>query len=64
MILASRATPSVHPKGIGFTIIHFRLLAISGPTLDLKPTASASDVLRTAEPYAVQRTELVGTYHR
>ena len=43
---------------------HFRLLAISQPTLDLKPTATAADVLRTAEPYAIQRAELVGTYHR
>jgi phosphatidylethanolamine-binding protein (PEBP) family uncharacterized protein len=50
------------PKGHGTHRYHFRLLAISQPTLDLKPTATASDVLRTAEPYVIQRTELVGTY--
>src|SRR6516162_11711501 len=36
---------------------HFRLLAISRPLLDLKP-ASASDVLKASEPYAIQRAEL------
>ena len=38
---------------------HFRLLAISRPTVDLKPMATAADVLRTAQPYAIQRAELV-----
>src|SRR5262249_30885364 len=38
---------------------HFRLLAIRRPILDLKPAASASDVLKTSEPYAIQRAELV-----
>ncbi|MBV8132863.1 MAG: YbhB/YbcL family Raf kinase inhibitor-like protein [Alphaproteobacteria bacterium] len=52
------------PKGHGIHHYHFRLLAISRPTLDLKPTATVSDVLRTAEPYVIQRAELVGTYHR
>jgi Raf kinase inhibitor-like YbhB/YbcL family protein len=52
------------PKGHGTHHYHFRLLAISRPTLDLNPTATASDVLRTAEPYAIQRSELVGTYQR
>jgi phosphatidylethanolamine-binding protein (PEBP) family uncharacterized protein len=54
----------VSPQGQGVTITHFRLLAISQPNLDLKPTATAADVLRTAQPYAIQRAELVGTYHR
>jgi Raf kinase inhibitor-like YbhB/YbcL family protein len=52
------------PNGHGTHHYHFRLLAISRPTLDLNPTATASDVLRTAEPYAIQRSELVGTYQR
>ena len=52
------------PKGHATHHYHFRLLAISRPTLDLKPTATASHVLRTAEPYVIRRTELVGTYHR
>jgi len=43
---------------------HFRLLAISRPIPDLKPAASASDVLKTSEPYAIQRAELVGTFQR
>jgi Raf kinase inhibitor-like YbhB/YbcL family protein len=45
------------PKGHG-------TLAISRPVVDLKPAASASDVLKTAEAYAIQRAELVGTYQR
>jgi phosphatidylethanolamine-binding protein (PEBP) family uncharacterized protein len=54
------------PKGKGHGIhhYHFRVLAISQPILDLKPTATAADVLRTARPYAIQRAELVGTSHR
>jgi Raf kinase inhibitor-like YbhB/YbcL family protein len=46
------------PKEHGIHHYHFRLLAISQPTLDLKPTATAADVLRTAQPYASQRAEL------
>jgi phosphatidylethanolamine-binding protein (PEBP) family uncharacterized protein len=42
------------PKGHG-------TLAISRPIVDLKPASSASDVLKTAEAYAIQRAELVGT---
>jgi phosphatidylethanolamine-binding protein (PEBP) family uncharacterized protein len=52
------------PRGTGVTITHFRLLAISMPTLDLKPRTTAADVLRTAQPYAIQRAELVGSYYR
>jgi Raf kinase inhibitor-like YbhB/YbcL family protein len=50
------------PRGHGTHHYHFRLLVISRPTLDLRPTASAADVLKTAEPYAIQRAELVGSY--
>ncbi len=52
------------PKGHGTHHYHSRLLAISRATLDLRPTASAADVLKTAEPYAIRRAELVGTYQR
>lgn len=41
------------------------LLAISRPTLELGGTpATAADVLRAAQPYVIQQTELVGTDHR
>jgi phosphatidylethanolamine-binding protein (PEBP) family uncharacterized protein len=43
---------------------HFRLLAISRPALDLKAPAAALDVLKAAQPYVIERTELIGTYHR
>lgn len=52
------------PKGHGTHHYHFRLLAISRPNLDLKPAATALDVLKAAESYALQQTELVGTYRR
>ena len=51
-------------KGLWIHHYHFRLLAISMPTLNLKPRATAADVLRTAQPYAIQRAELVGSYYR
>jgi Raf kinase inhibitor-like YbhB/YbcL family protein len=41
------------PKGHGTHHYHFRLPAISRPTLDMKPTPTASDVLKTAELYAI-----------
>ncbi|HEY3912693.1 MAG TPA: YbhB/YbcL family Raf kinase inhibitor-like protein [Stellaceae bacterium] len=43
---------------------HFRLLAISRPRLDLSPSATVQDVLQAAQPYAIQQTELIGTYRR
>jgi Raf kinase inhibitor-like YbhB/YbcL family protein len=52
------------PRGAGTHHYHFRLLAISRPTLDLRPPAAALDVLRAAQPYVIQQAELVGTYHR
>jgi Raf kinase inhibitor-like YbhB/YbcL family protein len=52
------------PRGAGTHHYHFRLLAISRPTLDLRAPAAALDVLRAAQPYVIQQTELVGTYHR
>ena len=47
-ILANRP-----PKGYGTHHYHFRLHAISRPTLDMKPTLTASDVLKTAELYTI-----------
>ena len=52
------------PRGGGTHHYHFRLLAISRPTLDLKAPAAALEVLRAAQPYVIQQIELVGTYHR
>ena len=52
------------PRGAGTHHYHFRLLAISRPTLDLRAPAAAIDVLRAAQPYVIQQAELVGTYHR
>ena len=52
------------PRGAGTHHYHLRLLAISRPTLDLRAPAAALDVLRAAQPYVIQQTELVGTYHR
>ena len=52
------------PKGAGTHHYHFRLLAISRPTLDLRAPAAALDVLKAAQPYVIQQAELVGTYHR
>ena len=52
------------PRGGGAHHYHFRLLAISRPTLDLRAPAAALDVLRAAQPYVIQQAELVGTYHR
>ena len=54
------------PRGAGTHHYHFRLLAISRPTLDLNLRAppAALDVLRVSQPYVIQQTELVGTYHR
>jgi Raf kinase inhibitor-like YbhB/YbcL family protein len=52
------------PRGHGAHHYHFRLFAISRPTLDLRAPATALDVLKAAEPYAIQQAELIGTYHR
>jgi Raf kinase inhibitor-like YbhB/YbcL family protein len=52
------------PKGHATHHYHFRLLAISRPTLDLGAAATAADVLRAAQPYMVQQTNLIGTYRR
>ncbi len=52
------------PKGHGVHHYHFRLFAISRPTLDLTPSASAFDVLQAAQSYVIQQTELTGTYRR
>ena len=52
------------PKGHGVHHYYFRLFAISRPALDLRAPATALDVLNAAQPYVIERTELVGTYRR
>lgn len=52
------------PPGHGTHHYHFRLLAISRPTLDLRAAASALDVLKAAQPYVIQQAEFVATFHR
>lgn len=52
------------PHGGGIHHYHFRLLAISQPRLELSPSASAAEVLRAAQPYMIQQTELTGTFQR
>ncbi|MBV9203228.1 MAG: hypothetical protein JOY83_26520 [Alphaproteobacteria bacterium] len=50
------------PPGHGVHHYHFRLLAISRPTLDLRTAAPALDVLKAAQPYVIQQAEFVATY--
>jgi Raf kinase inhibitor-like YbhB/YbcL family protein len=52
------------PRGGGMHHYHFRLFAISRPTLDLTPSATALNVMQAARPYVIQQTELIGTYQR
>jgi Raf kinase inhibitor-like YbhB/YbcL family protein len=52
------------PKGHGVHHYHFRLLAISRPSLHLTASTNALDVLNAAQRYVIERTELVGTYRR
>ena len=52
------------PQGHGVHHYHFRLLALSRPTLDVRAPATALDVTKAAQPYVIERTELVGTYRR
>jgi Raf kinase inhibitor-like YbhB/YbcL family protein len=52
------------PRGGGVHHYHFRLLAISRPTLDLRAPAAALDLSRAAQPYVIEQAEFVGTYHR
>jgi Raf kinase inhibitor-like YbhB/YbcL family protein len=52
------------PRGHGPHHYHFRLYAISRPTLDLRPPATALDVSGAAQPYVIEQAEFVGTYRR
>jgi hypothetical protein len=52
------------PRGHGVHHYHFRLLAISRPSLGLTSTATAQDVARAAQPYTMSSIELVATYRR
>jgi Raf kinase inhibitor-like YbhB/YbcL family protein len=52
------------PAGGGTHHYHFRLLALGRATLDLADPPSALSILKAAEPYAIARAELIGTYRR
>jgi Raf kinase inhibitor-like YbhB/YbcL family protein len=52
------------PPGHGTHHYHFRLLAISRPTLDLRGTTPAHDVLKAAQPYVIQQAEFVAIFRR
>ena len=52
------------PKGHGVHHYHFRLMAISRPSLSVTAAAAVPDVLKAAQPYVIQSAELVGTFHR
>lgn len=52
------------PPGGGVHHYHFRLLALNRPHLDLADPPSAKAVSQAAQPYAIGRAELVGTYRR
>jgi Raf kinase inhibitor-like YbhB/YbcL family protein len=52
------------PPGHGTHHYRFRLFALSRPTLELTPSATASSVLLAAQPYVIQQTELTGAYRR
>jgi Raf kinase inhibitor-like YbhB/YbcL family protein len=52
------------PPGHGTHHYHFRLPAISRPTLDLRGGTPALDVLKAAQPYLIQQAEFVATFRR
>ena len=52
------------PPGHGTHHYHFRLLAISRPTLDLRAAAPALEILKAAQPSVIQQAEFVATFHR
>ncbi len=52
------------PSGGGTHHYHFRLLALGRASLGLAPQASILALLKAAEPYAIGRAELIGTYRR
>lgn len=52
------------PHGHGVHHYHFRLMALSEPTLDLPDGADAEAVGRKAEEHALEVAEIVGTYER
>jgi Raf kinase inhibitor-like YbhB/YbcL family protein len=43
---------------------HFWLLALNRASLDLGSAPLATEVLRAAEPYAIDRAEFIATYYR
>jgi Raf kinase inhibitor-like YbhB/YbcL family protein len=52
------------PEGDGMHHYHFRLMALSEPSLSLGPDASCEEVEAAAERHVFAETELVGLYER
>lgn len=52
------------PRGHGTHHYHFRLMALSVPTLDVSLDSSCPDVQKAAKPHILAVAELMGTYSR
>ena len=52
------------PEGHGEHHYHFRLMALSEPSLPLGPDASCEEVEAAAERHAIGETQLAGVYQR
>ncbi len=52
------------PRGAGTHHYIFRLLAISRPRLELAANGTDAEVLRAAQPYVIEQTQLTATYQR
>lgn len=52
------------PEGHGVHHYHFRLMALSEPSLPVASDASCAEVEAVAEPHIIAEAELVGTYQR
>jgi Raf kinase inhibitor-like YbhB/YbcL family protein len=52
------------PPGSAPHHYHFVLFALSQRVLDVQRTADIATVLNIAQPYAIARAELIGTYQR
>lgn len=52
------------PPGHGPHHYHFRLIALSEPTLSAGPTAPCEEIIALAQRYTLEFVELVGIYER
>jgi Raf kinase inhibitor-like YbhB/YbcL family protein len=52
------------PPGHGIHHYHFRILALSEPSLDLPADAKVTDVEEAAKPYIIDVASVVGLYSR